>query len=182
MGCSSSIRVTRPSASAAALPPRPAAEYGAGGSGITKTPVGEDSDDDAHWRRTLTTRQYNVLRGGRTDPPGLRVKNGGFDDHFVEGTYFCAACEAPLYQSGMKFDCGCGWPGFWTCLRGAVFARSDEDGMRTEIVCSSCYGHLGHVFYNEEFGNPVDERHCVNSTSLTFLEWAGVGAEGAGGP
>jgi len=120
-----------------------------------------------------------VLRRGATDDRGVTEAKGGFDDTFVENaTYLCGACSSPLYTSEMKFDCGCGWPGFFKCVDDAVYARPDHDGVRNEIVCNNCGSHLGHVFHNEGFngtqcptsGNTIDtnHRHCVNSSSLAL--------------
>merc|ERR1712007_307375 len=119
-----------------------------------------------------------VLRQKATEP-GHKLKfPEGFDDCFQVGVYYCAACygvgrQAPLYSSKMKFDCGCGWPGFWTNVSGAVYEQKDADGRRCEILCAHCDGHLGHVFRGEKFGFCTDERHCVNSMSLVFLPASG---------
>ena len=87
-----------------------------------------------------------------------------------EGVYNCAACAAPLYKATHKFKSGCGWPAYFDSIPGAVTRHTDSTfGMsRTEIVCSNCGGHLGHVFKGEGYPTPKDERHCVNSVSLTF--------------
>ena len=87
-----------------------------------------------------------------------------------EGVYTCAACDAPLYKARHKFKSGCGWPAYFDSLPGAVTRHVDGTfGMqRTEIVCSNCGGHLGHVFKGEGYPTPTDERHCVNSVSLKF--------------
>ncbi len=84
--------------------------------------------------------------------------------------YTCAACEAPLYKETHKFKSGCGWPAYFDSIPGAVTRHEDSTlGMvRTEIVCSNCGGHLGHVFKGEGYATPTDERHCVNSISLKF--------------
>ena len=86
------------------------------------------------------------------------------------GTYNCAACDAPLYTADQKFKSGCGWPAFFDTVPGAVTRHTDKTfGMeRTEIVCTKCGGHLGHVFKGEGYPTPTDERHCVNSVSLKF--------------
>jgi len=126
---------------------------------------------DEEWRKILSPTRFAVLREARTEPRGITIFDGGFDDHFVpNGTYLCGACDSPLYSSEMKFDCGCGWPGFWTNLPNAVAERPDGDNSgRTEIVCSECESHLGHLFRGERFNNPEpNERHCVNSVSLKF--------------
>ena len=89
-----------------------------------------------------------------------------------EGVYTCAACSAPLYKATHKFKSGCGWPAYFDSIPGAVTRHTDNSfGMaRTEIVCSNCGGHLGHVFKGEGYNTPTDERHCVNSVSLNFNE------------
>ena len=128
------------------------------------------------FRKKLTPVQFEVLRQARTEPRGIGKSKGGFDDHFVPGgTYICAACDSPLYLSSMKFDCGCGWPGFWTSIAKAVTERPDEDGRRTEILCAKCESHLGQVFRGDSFKNPPpNERHCVNSVSLKFVDKDGI--------
>eukprot|EP00746_Dinoflagellata_sp_MGD_P079709 gnl/MRDRNA2_/MRDRNA2_31900_c0_seq1.p1 gnl/MRDRNA2_/MRDRNA2_31900_c0~~gnl/MRDRNA2_/MRDRNA2_31900_c0_seq1.p1 ORF type:complete len:279 (+),score=39.97 gnl/MRDRNA2_/MRDRNA2_31900_c0_seq1:65-838(+) len=121
----------------------------------------------------LTAQQYLVLRKKATEP-GHRLRfPDGFDDFNDSGVYFCASCAAagvdtPLYTSNMKFECGCGWPGFWTNVKDKVYEERDADGRRCEILCAACDGHLGHVFRGEGFGFVTDERHCVNSLSLIF--------------
>jgi peptide methionine sulfoxide reductase msrA/msrB len=93
---------------------------------------------------------------------------GKFEKFNEKGTYICKQCGAALYNSSGKFDAGCGWPSFDDEIPGAVTKHPDPDGKRTEIVCSSCGAHLGHVFTGEKF-TAKDTRHCVNSVSLDFI-------------
>jgi peptide-methionine (R)-S-oxide reductase len=120
---------------------------------------------DSEWRKKLTPQQYRVLREKATDRPSTHE----YDELFAEGVYHCAGCDTPLYTSEMKFECGCGWPGFWTNIDRAVREEPDSDGSRVEILCNYCNGHLGHVFRGERFGNPLNERHCVNGSALRFV-------------
>ncbi|KAL8920536.1 MAG: hypothetical protein Q9172_004463 [Xanthocarpia lactea] len=125
------------------------------------------SDDE--WRAILNKEQFRVLRTGGTEAPFT----GAYDKHSpTSGTYGCAACNAPLYRATHKFKSGCGWPAYFDSIPGAVTRHTDRTfGMdRTEIVCSNCGGHLGHVFKGEGYPTPTDERHCVNSISLTFRD------------
>lgn len=122
---------------------------------------------DDEWRAQLSPEQFRVLRQQGTEAPFT----GKYDKHApASGTYNCAACDAPLYTAQHKFKSGCGWPAFFDAVPGAVTRHTDRTfGMeRTEIVCSNCGGHLGHVFKGEGYDTPTDERHCVNSVSINF--------------
>ncbi|CAL5868718.1 uncharacterized protein PFLUO_LOCUS2945 [Penicillium psychrofluorescens] len=128
-----------------------------------------DQRSDDQWRTVLNPEQFRILRQKGTEPPGT----GEYDKHSPsQGMYNCAACNAPLYKANHKFKSGCGWPAYFDSIPGAVTRHVDSTfGMkRTEIVCSNCGGHLGHVFEGEGYDTPTDERHCVNSISLRFTE------------
>lgn len=113
----------------------------------------------------LTPEEQRVIVHKGTEYPFT----GEFNDFNENGTFICKQCDAPLYRSTDKFSAGCGWPSFDDEIEGAVTRVPDADGRRTEIVCTQCGGHLGHVFKGEEI-TPKNTRHCVNSISLKFIK------------
>ena len=119
---------------------------------------------DTEWRKLLTPEQYQVMRRHRTEAPGscalLLEKR--------PGTFSCAACGEPLFESGLKFESGTGWPSFNDPIKGAVETTSDQSlGMdRTEVHCATCGSHLGHVF--DDGPPPTHLRYCINGIAMNF--------------
>lgn len=120
---------------------------------------------DEQWRAELSPEQYRVLREKGTEAPF----SGALVNNHDTGMYACAACGQQLFGSDTKFDSGCGWPSFYDALPGTVnFTEDDSHGMvRTEITCSNCGSHLGHIF-DDAPDQPTGQRYCVNSLSLKF--------------
>lgn len=116
------------------------------------------------WRKQLSEEEYRILRQKGTERP----HTGKFNLHFEKGAYVCAGCKQQLFESDSKFDAHCGWPSFDESIKGTVdYVLDKTHGMtRTEIVCSNCGGHLGHVF--NDGPTETGTRYCVNSISIDF--------------
>ena len=112
----------------------------------------------------LSAEERYIIESKGTERPFT----GEYDDFYETGTYTCRRCNAELYSSVNKFDARCGWPAFDKEIPGAVNQIADPDGQRTEIECSACGGHLGHVFFGELL-TQENARHCVNSISMKFV-------------
>lgn len=121
---------------------------------------------DEEYKNKLTSEQYRVLREKGTEAPG----SGKYLHETKDGTYACAACGNPLFESGTKFDSGTGWPSFDKAIPGAVKEVEDNShGMhRVEIVCANCSSHLGHVF--NDGTTDTGKRYCMNSVCLDLKE------------
>jgi len=121
---------------------------------------------DEQWKIELTSIQYYVLRQAGTE----RAFSGEYDKNYSDGVYVCAACQSPLYESNYKYDSRSGWPSFDRGIRKNIeFDVDYKLGYpRSELKCSSCGGHLGHLF-NDGPKKTTGKRHCINSAALTFI-------------
>ncbi len=116
------------------------------------------------WKNKLSPEQFHILREKGTEYP----HTGKFNLHFEKGNYYCAGCDALLFESTQKFESSCGWPSFDDAVKDAIEYKVDKSHfmVRTEIVCKKCGGHLGHLFDDEP--TKTGQRYCVNSVSLDF--------------
>jgi peptide-methionine (R)-S-oxide reductase len=123
---------------------------------------------DAEWQHLLPPEAYEVLRHQGTEAPG----SSPLDHEFSAGRYDCAGCALPLFASATKFDSGTGWPSFYAPLPHAVSTEQDSSLLmeRTEVHCTRCGGHLGHVF--DDGPKPTGLRYCMNGVALTFKKGA----------
>ena len=138
----------------------------------TPTPMPSNEEE---WRERLTPEQYHVLREKGTE----RAFTGEYVDDKRSGKYRCAGCGAELFDASTKYDSGSGWPSFWEpASKTAIAYETDRSFLmtRTEVMCQSCGGHLGHVF--DDGPNPTGQRYCINSAALELAPSDQAGDEG----
>lgn len=125
------------------------------------------SRSEDEWREILSPEEYRVLRQKGTE----RAFTGEYDKHFEPGAYTCAACGSVLFESDTKFNSGCGWPAFYAAKAGDRVTQTADHSLgmvRTEVTCSRCDSHLGHIF-DDSPQTPTGQRYCINSVALKFI-------------
>jgi peptide-methionine (R)-S-oxide reductase len=149
------------------------AEGGLFNQGDRKMSIDYKGKPDSFWKQNLKLEVYAICRQKGTEAAG----SGAYDHFYEKGTYYCACCggDHAVYSSGAKYDSGTGWPSFWEPITpGSVALKEDRDGLfgwahpRTEVVCSRCGGHLGHVF-DDGPKEHTGQRYCMNSRALIFV-------------
>lgn len=123
------------------------------------------SKTEKEWKEQLSPEQFKVCRKKGTE----RAFSGEFHDHKGHGTYYCVCCDNPLFSSDAKFDSGTGWPSYYEPIRTDAISTSADNALfmqRTEVLCSQCDAHLGHVF--DDGPPPSGLRYCINSVCLKF--------------
>lgn len=121
---------------------------------------------DQEWREKLTAEQYKILRQKGTERAFTNEMKG-----LGEGSFVCAGCSNPLFESETKFDSGCGWPSFYQAIDSESIDTAEDNShfmQRTEVLCSKCNGHLGHVF--PDGPRPTGLRYCINGLAIDFVD------------
>lgn len=138
--------------------------FGRSGGSQAATEGFEFTLSEAEWRERLTPEQFAVLREEGTETP----YTSPLLEETRAGTYDCAGCALPVYDAATKYDSRTGWPSYWAAIDGNIGAKDDRSlfGLRTEVHCRRCGGHLGHIF--DDGPQPTGKRHCINGVAMAF--------------